>query len=789
MDARPIEFLELLNARVQYVMPPWQRRYCWEERHIVRLVEDLVSTAHTNKRHYGGALLTFNERQGEKLQKVGSEVVTTIQIVDGQQRLTTISILLAYIAKELAPEGECDGWTAEWIHDNLLRNPKDTGESSWKLQLQNPDDNEEYRSCLEDRSPRRGAIAEAWETVSYLVTENRNGLKDLISGIKRLDAVNIRLHETDDQQQVFESLNATGLPLEESDKVRNWLLMSVLGDKSQRKIYEDWRQIERALGNDHTADAINTFLKDVISWRARNVPKKDRIYSGLQRWMNQQNPARDRAELCRKLARYAMLYGILTGTVDLYTTLTDAEEEPLDGRVASAVMRLNEEIRHLRHLHEMTKGKLNHYPLALRILCDSKNRIQRAKIENADEGFVETLEDLAKAFVAIGSWITRLCLAGRSISNLEDAIIKLAHDARVPDESEGLGEYWKGRICRCRIRNTELGVPSCEEVRQGILTRNVYSSGLARAILYALMEADKEQRRPLACFCGENQLEVEHIIPQNPPDEQKRILDGENQPNFHRDWKDKFANLTLLESKINGKLSNEKFAVKLDKYHESKVAMTNRIARLAEEAEGTAKWDRSALEGRSKDLTKLVLERWPWTDDGNSGFDCANENWICESWQFLKNFDSEKDLLDIQETKSPYNDRDLWTRVRNTNGDTVCIKLQKEKEVQLRVQVTGDKYGNDTVRMRRDTARMRRCSREIRMLMRGQLINEDVQRDSRNQPDEKKARSIAIELPWFRDEIDTWENAARWIMDQIEPLRSILNAIKEDFPVDREPAE
>ena len=98
MHAHHIEFLELLNGQVQYVVPRWQRRYRWGQSDIERLVEDLltVAVAGPQAAHYGGTLLTFPEPGA-------AGVVKTFRVVDGQQRLTTVSILLACIADALGP--------------------------------------------------------------------------------------------------------------------------------------------------------------------------------------------------------------------------------------------------------------------------------------------------------------------------------------------------------------------------------------------------------------------------------------------------------------------------------------------------------------------------------------------------------------------------------------------------------------------------------------------------------------------------------------------------------------
>ena len=323
MQAQHIDFIELLNGQVQYVVPRWQRRYRWGQTDIERLVEDLMTVAvgGSDAAHYGGTLLTFPDPGP-------AGVVKTIRVVDGQQRLTTVSILLACIAAKLGPTGRCDDWTAQIIRDDRLTNPGKPMEKRLKLRLQDGDE-EEYRTGLEDKPAGAGAVAQAWRTARRLVARHDAG--DLLKGLERFRVVSIGLGEREDPQQIFESLNATGRPLTESEKVKNWFLMG-LRDKEQQDLHDNyWIQIERSLGAEHTTEPIDTFLRDVLRWRTGEIHGIDRVYDGLRRWAVRQGLVKDRPALCRDLARLARLYGILTGTAG----------EHHDARV-------ERELRHLR---------------------------------------------------------------------------------------------------------------------------------------------------------------------------------------------------------------------------------------------------------------------------------------------------------------------------------------------------------------------------------------------------------------------------------------------------------
>ena len=344
MQTAHVPFLDLLNGTVQYIVPRWQRRYRWGQADIQRLVADLLAVAATDSQtaHYGGALLTFPEPGPEG-------VVKRVRVVDGQQRLTTVSILLACIAERLGPDGECGDWTAQIIHDDRLTNPGKSDEKFRKLRLQQGDD-EEYRRGLLDGEPKgSGAVTQAWKVIRRLVA--RNDVAQLLEGLGRFRVVSISLDPHEDPQQIFESINATGRPLAESEKVKNWLLMGQPEDE-QRDLHDNyWLPIERLLGASHTTEPIDLFLRDVLRWRTGELRGKDQAYEGLRRWALRKKATSlvDRASICREFARLARLYGILTGSAGPHR----------DRRVEL-------ELRHLRAL-----GIHVHRPLSLRLLDDA----------------------------------------------------------------------------------------------------------------------------------------------------------------------------------------------------------------------------------------------------------------------------------------------------------------------------------------------------------------------------------------------------------------------------------
>ena len=822
MYAHPIKFLELLNGQVQYVVPRWQRRYCWGQSDIERLVEDLVtiSVAGSNATHYGGTLLTFPDPGP-------AGVVTTIRVVDGQQRLTTVSVLLACIAAELGADGECDGWTRQIILKDRLTNPDKPPEKRRKLRLQDGDE-DEYRLGLEGEPTGAGAVSQAWRIARRLVA--RSDVARLLRGLERLRVVSIGLDDKEDPQQIFESLNATGRPLTESEKVKNWLLMG-LPDAEQQDLHDNhWLRIERFLGAWHSTEPTDTFLRDVLRWWTGRIHGIDRVYEGFRRWAVQSGQDRDRPALCRDLARLAGLYGMLTGTAGPHR---DARTE-----------------RELRHLREM--GIDVHRPLTLRLLND------------ADESDCAGSGDaaLAKTLARIGTWTTRMWLADRPTSGMNRAVAELAHEPG-PGAGADFAEHWLGRIRR--FRNTRVGVPGDEDIREGIRTRKAYGGSATRsafAVLCELMEAEHREEAP-----ARGRLTVEHVMPQKLTDEWKRDL-GDEAEETHGRYRDRLPNLTLSGDVTNAGMGASTFAAKREVYRKSSIGMTRS---LAEENE----WDEATLERRAEDLARRALDRWPWADQptprreapGHSArlrWRIADGSWNNEAaasqmvlnvaaallsrdpanarrlsgeaissnvhaagrhppgttvgtltmravpgheeyvlypyeqdyptsaercrkmgkrcgvtvdvefednsrarafWKFLK-----EHVGGVPGQKDTWRGASQWTERLNGSGDYVGIYIGNPELLWLYVKA-GESQASDERAMR-----MRRYSWMIRERMGDQQLGDNLDRNSGN------GMSIAVQRPWVRDDEDEWPEAAQWIREQYERLHAIVAGQPGDEP-------
>ena len=555
MKIELVDFLDLFNRDIQYSVPRWQRRYRWGKSTIQQLIKDLVTISgvkHTDARHFGGTLITYS---GDA--ELGRARIE--HVVDGQQRLTTISILLICIAERLQKTGDTEQWDSKRIRDAYLNNRL---EPQAKLLLQNEDDIE-YKRILGGRFGTGGKIVEAWQILRKEVDSNEVDL--LMKGLSRFRVIHFKCDPYDDPQQIFESLNATGVPLTEGEKIKNWLLMG-LDHEIQEELYQThWRKIEKCLKREKS-DQIDEFLRDFLRWKTGENWGKDKIYENLRRWWYK-SEGKNRTDLCAEFARLAELYGTISG-------INEQHE--------------NAEInRLLRHLQ--TLGLDVHRPFTLRLLDDATK-------PNATGAYEE---EIIKTLITLNIWLTRIWLAGNAPRGLNSNFAGFAHQKATLCES--YADFWREEIRK--LRHTHSGVPNAEEIRAGIKKKKVgggKKSDIAKAILFAMnshLEDEKYQRI--------EDLSLERIMPKKINDSWRLYL-GEVAEEIHASYVDSLVNLSLVEKGFSLGVSSHVYAKKHDYYLNSNVRLTRELARKHEN------WWEEDMDARSQELTELALESWPW---------------------------------------------------------------------------------------------------------------------------------------------------------------------------------
>ncbi|MEO8083061.1 MAG: DUF262 domain-containing protein, partial [Ardenticatenales bacterium] len=282
MKAIDSPFTKIINGTNQFVIPVFQRDYNWTEANCDQLWSDVVRIASdtTSRRHFLGSLVYVSTDDA-------SPTFTRWLLVDGQQRLTTLTLLVAALRDHIADSGwtgSDDGPTVDKLDAYFLKNALEDRERRYKLILRRHD-HETLRALLDRTEPPQNASEHIRDNYDLF----RERLQDadpeaVYRGIGRLVVVDVTLDRiTDDPQLIFESLNSTGLDLSQSDLIRNFILMR-LPEKEQTRLYETyWSKIETLFrGSERTFD---TFVRDYIALRTRpsKQERADEIYFSFRR--------------------------------------------------------------------------------------------------------------------------------------------------------------------------------------------------------------------------------------------------------------------------------------------------------------------------------------------------------------------------------------------------------------------------------------------------------------------------------------------------------------------------
>ena len=388
MKADVCPILDCLSQPVQFCIPLWQRRFSWDKHDLERLVSDIegVAEAHADAGHLLGTILTIPDTPPIQ------NGVSRFLLVDGQQRLTAISILLMCIAEALGDD-EWLTWTSDKIHQDLLKNwGADGVPTSNKLRLQAGDD-KVYASCLvnEQPPPPAGRLASFWSMAAREV-EARTPQK-MLAGLARVRVVHATLDDHDNAQQIFESLNTTGRPLSESEKIKNWMLMQLPSDAEQTAAYEQyWLPTEANLCAAHEPERLDLFFQDSLSLQTGDRTPKSKVYrvfSSLHMGLDP-NEVQD---LFKRTMHLSQLYGMVVDT---------GTQHPEDT--------IESELRILRRMPINT-----HAPFVLRLLKDLSG--------NPDH---EHVEDFAYALRVVGTWVVRIWCADIPTSGLSNECSHMA---------------------------------------------------------------------------------------------------------------------------------------------------------------------------------------------------------------------------------------------------------------------------------------------------------------------------------------------------------------------------
>ena len=281
MKATEAKLLAFLKKAPQFVIPIYQRTYSWTEKECRQLWDDILRAGRDPKIsvHFIGSIVYVEEGLGQVV------LQAPLLVIDGQQRLTTVSLLLAALVGALGDKEPVVGFSASKVRNYYLVNPEERGERHFKLLLSQTD-----RATLtaivggtETPDPHSLRVRENHEIFKQLLTSLNGKLDDVCNGLAKLVVVDIALTRGQDNPQlIFESMNSTGRELSQADLIRNFVLMG-LEPALQTKLYEAyWRPMEVGFGQQAYGSHFDGFMRHYLTLKTGEIPRVDDVYDAFK---------------------------------------------------------------------------------------------------------------------------------------------------------------------------------------------------------------------------------------------------------------------------------------------------------------------------------------------------------------------------------------------------------------------------------------------------------------------------------------------------------------------------
>ena len=553
MDATKGNIYTILNGNKQFLIPVYQRYYSWETEQCSRLWKDIVDMQKKDKvGHFVGSIVNI----AEQAMPTG---VQKYMIIDGQQRLTTLSLLLIALRDYAEKHPEDGTINARRIDNMLLKNEYEEGDERYKLLLTETDRDLLVRLVEKKpiNDPGLSRILPNYEFFVGKIADMELQPKDIYEAIGKLQIVNITLdREVDDAQAIFESLNSTGKELSESDLIRNYVLMG-LEASEQQYVYEHmWRPMEQLFDYEKRDSVMDSFFRDYLTMKTTRIPKIDRVYEGFKVYHLNCEFSTIR-ELCDDLLTYATYYTNMisrrSDKVILKSLYSDIDDLRMD--VA--------------------------FPFLLKVHNDCA------------EGVI-TEDDLIEIIKMCISYVFRRSICGIPTNSLNKTFATLRNEIKTDDYMNSIKAFFV-------LRDDYKEFPDNEKFKKEFVSRDIYNMRSRNFILSRLENFGNK-----APIIIENYT-VEHIMPQNsnPSDEWKTML-GTNWKEVQKNYLHTIGNLTLTA--YNSEMSDNPFMVKMDMeggFKESALRLNSYLVKLTE-------WNEEHIKERARLLAEKAEQIWEY---------------------------------------------------------------------------------------------------------------------------------------------------------------------------------
>ncbi|MCD7950397.1 MAG: DUF262 domain-containing protein [Erysipelotrichaceae bacterium] len=623
----------------KFIIPVYQRPYSWKKDNCSQLLKDLKDVYNFNySSHFFGSIVFVSNNNG---------VCEEHTIIDGQQRITTVSLLLLALRNYVIehPDKKIninpDKITGAYLTDEYSNNEK-----KLKLKLVQGDD-EAYDNLIENKIPIENTSITANYNYFYkeIINMSECEIEGLYNAVTKLEIVSISLEPQsgDDPQLIFESLNSTGLDLESADKIRNFVLMRMDANEQERFYKKYWEPLEKTVSRNE----MNRFIRYYLAVKTRKLSNEKKLYFEFKYY--KETTKKSIETIILEMLEFADYFKIIENPKESHKPYSD---------ILSRINKL--EVK-----------------TCVPLLMD----LFKANVD----GYISETE-MILSFEIIENYIARREICDLPANALNKVFVQLGAeiDRDIEDENMTYYDAFKYEIMKKSGRSR---FPNDHDFEDKFMVYDLYNakSSIKKYMLERLENYGNKEIVAVEELINNGTLTIEHIMPQTLTNEWKSML-GDNWELTHSKYKDTIGNLTLTG--YNSDYSNSSFNAKKTMpnkgFNYSKLYLNEYIQQCEV-------WNENEILNRARCLFNKAISIW-WIPDISSQLNTDNDIWM--TWDD-----------DIDVTNKKISQVIFLDSVIKTNDITAAFKIVHERIFYLdpTVYYNGNYYwfGENSEKLRR----------------------------------------------------------------------------------------
>lgn len=562
MKATEAKLLSFLQKSPQFVIPIYQRTYSWTDKQCRQLWEDIIRAGSSDAVvvHFIGSIVYVEQGLSQVTHQA------PLLVIDGQQRLTSVALLLEALARALGDGEPVDGFSAAKLRHYYLSNPLESGDRYFKLLLSQTD-NASLKAVIKNiDQPKEPSlrVTQNFALFTDLLAEQKGDLAPVCRGLAKLVVVDIALsRDQDNPQLIFESMNSTGKELSQADLIRNFILMG-LEPTLQTRLYEEyWRPMEQDFGQEAYGTQFDSFMRHYLTVCTGDIPREREVYETFKDY-SRTTPVQGAGieALVREIRAFARYFCALAL-----------------GREQDAALGMA--------FHDLRELKVDvAYPFLLELYHDYETNTLSAV-------------DFAAAVRLVESYVFRRAICAIPTNSMNKTFATFGKALKKNRYLESIQAHFLTLPSYRRF-------PADDEFRRDLLTRDLYNFRSRSYWLRRLENYGRKERVPV------DEYTIEHILPQNPdlPAAWQQALGPEWQ-RLQQQWLHTLGNLTLTG--YNAEYSDRPFTEKRDMqggFKQSPLKLNAGLGQLDA-------WDEAAIQERAGRLADQARTVWnaPRLDD------------------------------------------------------------------------------------------------------------------------------------------------------------------------------